>query len=114
MDIGCTVGWTGDAAGTYYIPCDRVNSVSNNLFNNSNSSITLYGSPNHQGNSITINSLSYPSYRSGTQTIYFTPHNVEWNDRAKFIRQTLFIDQFLMFSLLVLVILRVIGVFGRS
>lgn len=111
MDSGCTVTFGGDYGGTYNIPCNAVNSFSDGLYNNSSNGYTIYTNINHGGTSLTCNSMSYPSYRSGQYTYYIQPENVTFNDRAMFYRQTQFFEPVIMFCLLAICILRFMTVF---
>ena len=91
MDDECTVTFTGTMGGTYYVACNLVEYIDEELVNTGSSTIQLYPAI-QQGNTqtnITIPALSYPYYTSGTVRYYITnASNVSFNNRANFYRES--------------------------
>lgn len=90
MDDECTVTFEGNRGGTYYVACNLVEYIDEQLVNTGNSQIVLY--PNiQQGvsqNTITIPALSFPYYTNGTTRVYITDaHNVSFNFRSSYYRE---------------------------
>lgn len=88
---GCTVTWEGDYGGTYYIPCDKVEYLNDELINTGSSSFNAYSAV-YQGNNntyITFPSNGYPYYRSsGTTYQYITNvSNIEFNAKSHFYKE---------------------------
>lgn len=102
---GCTVSWEGDHGGTYYIPCDRVEYLNDELINIGASSFNAYDSV-YQGNNyayITFPVNGYPYYRSsGTNYQYITnASNITFNAKSHFYKE---------FDLALLIVLAIIAV----
>lgn len=91
MDDYCTVTFTGDQGGTYYVACNLVEYIDDvSMVNTGSSTINLYSSPQQGTNtaSITIPAFSYPRYGSGTNYRYITnARDISFNNHAYFIRE---------------------------
>ncbi len=106
-DIGCTVTFEGDHGGTYYVPCEYVESIDQEtLINTSNTTITLYPSIRHYNgnnsyNYIRLNSYSYPLYYSSYSSYdeITNVSNVTFNSNAAKAFSLSYINLFLMFLL---------------
>lgn len=71
----CTVTWTGDHGGTYFVPCDQVQYITKDLVNSSSSTIPLYkslDSGSSYSSDLSIPPLSHPRYYTGTSYYYVT------------------------------------------
>lgn len=67
MEQYCTVSFSGDHGGRYYVTCDQVEFITSDLGNSSSETIYLYPTiSNDHVNYIRINSLGNPEYRSGS------------------------------------------------
>lgn len=90
MDDFCTVTFTGDQGGTYYVACNLVEYINDeSMVNTGSSTISLYSSP-QQGTStvaIQIPAFSYPRYSYNNNYRYITnASNISFNNRAYFER----------------------------
>ena len=91
MDDFCTVTFTGDQGGTYYVACPLVEYISEDgMVNSGNSTIYLYTSPQQSNNSyaLSIPAFSYPRYSNGYNTFYITnASNISFNNRSHYYRE---------------------------
>lgn len=91
MDDYCTVTFTGDQGGTYYVACNLVEYIDDeSMVNTGSSTINLYSSPQQSSNSaaISIPAFSYPRYYSGNNYRYITnADNISFNFRSSFHRE---------------------------
>lgn len=104
MNDECTVTFEGTRGGTYYVACNLTKYVNKKLVNTSNSTIYLYQDiqQGSQSYSITIPSLSYPYYTSGSNRYYITDaHNVSFNKLSSFYREFDVVEVFLLASVVV-------------
>lgn len=103
---GCTVSWEGDHGGTYYIPCDKVEFLNDELINTGAQSFNAY-SDVYQGNNnayITFPTNGYPYYRDNSSYNYqyiINAANITFNAKSHFYKE---------FDLALLVVLAVIAV----
>lgn len=90
MNDECTITFEGTRGGTYYVACNLVGYINEELVNTGSSQIVLY-SDIQQGtnqNNITIPALSYPYFTSGTTRTYITnASNVSFNFTASYFRE---------------------------
>ena len=112
MDDYCTVTFTGDQGGTYYLPCTLVEYVSTNgMVNTGSSTINLYTSPNQSNNTaaITIPAFSYPRYSTGYGNTYITnASNISFNNRSYYYRDRGIVEIVLLTLLACLLFIRTI------
>lgn len=90
MDDECTVTFTGTNGGTYYVACNLVEYLDEQLVNTGSSQIVLYPSiqSGNQQTNITIPALSYPYFSDGYNRVYITnASNVSFNFRSAFYRE---------------------------
>lgn len=90
MDDACEITFEGTRGGTYYVACNLVEYIGEELVNTGSSTISLY--PDFQQginqNTITIPALGYPYYTSGTQRYYITDAtNISYNFASSFYRE---------------------------
>lgn len=104
MDDYCTVSFSGDQGGTYYVACNLVGYIDDeSMVNTGSSSISLYSSPQQGVSSVLIQipAFSYPRYTYNNQYRYITnASNIRFNNRAYFIRD---------FDMVEIVLLALIG-----
>lgn len=117
MDEECTVTFTGDQGGTYYVPCSLVRYIDKEtLVNNGNTSISLYPAYN-QGQTqttLTIQALSYPRYQVGQYGNYnyiTNASNIQFNAMSHFYRE---FDYVSVMFLAVISIASVLKLFTRK
>lgn len=112
----CEVTFEGSRGGSYYVACNLVPYISENLTNTGSSSITLYPSIN-QGNSqnnITIPAVGYARYTSGTSTIYITnASKVTFNLASQYYRQRDLVEIVLLGLVVTITLIRMIFRGGR-
>lgn len=88
---GCTVSWDGSASGTYFVPCDQVKFIDDNLVNTSSETILLYRSVNGNNSynsNIVMPALSNPRYYSGNTYYYVTnASNIRYNAISYYYRE---------------------------
>lgn len=92
MDDFCTVTFTGDQGGTYYVACNLVKYLdSDSLFNTGSNSITLYPAVNQGQNqtNLTVQALSYPRYQiqNYNYTYITNAHDISFNAMAHVYRE---------------------------
>lgn len=90
MDDYCTVSFTGDQGGTYYVACSLVGYIdSESMVNTGNTTINLYTQPQQGTNTsnISIPAFSYPRYLSGNSYRYITnASDISFNSRSFYFR----------------------------
>lgn len=111
MDGSCTVTFGGNFGGTYFVPCDAVDSFNDVLVFNGDTAIYMFSDINHQGNRFICQPGCQPAYlNSNDQYVYIQPEDVVWNDRSLFYREY---DLIIIFCLILLVCLRFLTIFRR-
>ena len=111
MDGSCTVTFGGSFGGTYYIPCDAVNSFDDSLVFYGDTRITISDSLNHLGHTLYCQPYCTPAYiDSNDQYVYLSPSDVTFNSRALFYREY---DLIVMFCLISILVFRVLTIFRR-
>lgn len=112
MDDFCKITFTGDHGGEYYVSCDQVGYITNELINSGSSNIYLYPSI-RQGNNqeyISIAPQSYALYHpaSGYNNVYITNASVTgFNNRGYYFRDYQFLDLSLCVTLTILLLINV-------
>lgn len=109
---GCTVTFTGEQGGTYYVSCNVVRYLdSETLVNNYSSTIYLYPAYN-QGQTqttLTISSLSYPRYTYNNSYRYITnASNISFNAMSHFYREYDYVSSFFLAVIAIGVTLKVL------
>lgn len=113
MDQYCTVTFSGDHGGMYYVSCDQVKYITNELTNKSSDTIYLYPTINSDRdyNYIRINSLGTPEYRQdGSYNTWVNINNVsdvQFNTLSHVYRESSLV---LLFTLFVVCIASIVKV----
>lgn len=111
MDGSCTVTFGGSHGGTYFIPCNLVNSFDNELVFYGDSRITISDDINHNGNTLYCQPYCKPAYINNDDLyVYISPENVTWNNRSLWYREY---DVLIAFCLISLLVFRVLTIFRR-
>lgn len=112
MDQYCTVSFSGDHGGRYYVMCDQVEFITDDLGNNSSDTIYLYPTiTNDHLNYIRLNPLGNPQYREGSNYYQWedinTVSDVQFNSLSHVYREK---DIVFLFGLFVVCIACIVKV----
>lgn len=111
MDGACTVSFTGDHGGSYFIPCDSVNDFDDQLVYYGSDTLTIWEEVNHYGHKLIVQPMCTPAWiNTEEKYVYTNPEDVVFNDRAIFYREY---DSIIMFCLVLLCAFRAITIFRR-
>lgn len=106
---GCTVTWEGDHGGTYYIPCDRVEYLNDELINTGSTSFNGYETITSGNDSpyvvFPVNQYPY-YYQSYSQRSYITvADNISFNAKSHFYKE---------FDLVLIIVVGIVAVGSLS